>query len=748
MQGSVSPPAIKRKKNVNRKVKRIMIIAALAVTALLLIYNTAAAFVLSDEYEGDGGFFARASYSLSHLFSDNPSSVFKKTSYKLFGAIPDNSVHAGRDGYLFPASSDSFDYDADAAGRLRYDGETLAAYLSSLEQRRDALLLDGCEFYVYVIPNSQTVLSDKVKGAVGDKTAAEALEAYLRENGFSGFRLLKSELSGTEIPAYHNTENAINEYGAYLVYNKIASDMPEAVQRRCGKIEIKSSDVSVIYTDGRELAVRAGIEKTAKNKTVVYPTTPYTSLFTAEPANGFTVCRLKDEYNDFIGRSELLFMIPDAGLREMLLPLLSASYTDTVYKNTLSYSKKAMELGHHGACVCVVREDELSSLLDKADSATYEARTAEFERGGAVTAPRVICSSYKQSGTVMIAGEGYDADTVTVVSSADKAVVSCLDGRFIAELYAKPNEKLTLTGSCEGRQPSETVYHNAPPTVSCEESVYAGGCSMLYYEQTVADYTGKNVMSSNVAAHLRGRFEKTVAKIRQLTGKDTKILFLSAPNPLTIYPEAASNELLAKKADKTNYDAFAEALDGADGVEFLDIRDVMRQNTDIGKLYYQTDTHWTELGAYFGYRTLTEAISKDFPAVTPLSLSMFDQTEKTVAAGDLSGFSGLSKLTENVEFLKPNFRLRAVGIPEKPDTIDRSVYGDELTSAVNNDSLPAAVMIRDSYSANLFPIICEHFSYLYCQSMWNYSIDYDKIAELKPDYVIYVICERNLGVFT
>ena len=61
VQGSVSPPAIKRKKNVNRKVKRIMIIAALAVTALLLIYHTAAAFVLSDEYEGDGGFFARAS---------------------------------------------------------------------------------------------------------------------------------------------------------------------------------------------------------------------------------------------------------------------------------------------------------------------------------------------------------------------------------------------------------------------------------------------------------------------------------------------------------------------------------------------------------------------------------------------------------------------------------------------------------------------------------------------------------------
>ncbi|MBR0061541.1 MAG: hypothetical protein IJP68_08675 [Selenomonadaceae bacterium] len=67
---------------------------------------------------------------------------------------------------------------------------------------------------------------------------------------------------------------------------------------------------------------------------------------------------------------------------------------------------------------------------------------------------------------------------------------------------------------------------------------------------------------------------------------------------------------------------------------------------------------------------------------------------------------------------------------------------------MNNDALPVAVMIRDSYSANLFPFICEHFSYLYCQSMWNYTPDYDKIAELKPDYVIYVICERNFGTLT
>ena len=725
-------------------VKRGLLIAFAVAAALLFAYNAAAAVSLAGEYDGDGGFFARVSYSLSHLFTDSVTDTFKKTAYRTLGVIVEKSVDVGYDGYLFPTKTDKFDYKTDIKGGVRYDN---GAYLSALETRRDALSLDGCALYIYVIPNSQTALRGKVKGADKNvKTAAEELEKYLNENGFENFRLLTEELSDAAFPAYHNTENGINEYGAYLIYKAVAADMPETVQRRYGDITLESSGVSVFYTDGRDLAVRAGIEKSAKNLTVVYPTSPYTSLYTSEYKNGCTVCRLKDEYNDFIGSSEILFHIPDAAARESLKPLFSASYTDTAYKNTLTYSSKTMELGKFSACVYILREDELSSLLDASDTATYRARTDEL--GGIAAAPSVICSSYKKSGTVIVAGEGADDTVITVSSASDTVSVRCLDGRFIAELKAEPNEKLTLTAAGEGKESSERVYCNAPPMASCEENVYAGGGSMLYYGMTVDDYTGAGVATATMEQHARERFEKsfdkTLKKIREASGKDTKILILAAPNPLTVYPDAASAELKQKRADKTTYDIFAETVGKIDGVEVLDIREVMRQNTDIGKLYYQTDTHWTELGAYFGYRAITEAVAKDFPAVSPYSLSMFTLDDKEVSAGDLSGFAKLSGLTENVQFMKPHFKLRAVGMSEKPDTIDRSLYGGELRSAVDNAEYPTAVMVRDSYSANLFPWIAEHFSYLYCQSMWSYTPDYEKIAELKPDYVIYVVCERNL----
>ena len=727
-------------------VKRGIIAAVAAAAALLAAYNTAAAVSLSDEYDGDGGFFPRASYSLSHLFTDPVADTFKKTVYHVFGAVAEPGVDAGYDGCLFPSKTEDFDYKADIKGGYRYDK---AAFLSALEARRDALALDGCGFYVYVIPNSQTVLRDKVKGA--DKTAVTAakdLEKYLNGNGFDNFRLLDKELTSPEVPAYHNTENAVNEYGAYLIYKAVAAGMPEAVTRRFEEITIEKSDITSYYTDGRELAVRAGIEKAAKNLTVVYPTVPYTSRYTSEYKNGCTVCRLREEYNDFIGSSEILFQIPDPGARESLKPLFSASYTDTVYKNTLSYSEKTMELGRFSVCVYIIREDELSALLDNADTATYRARTDEYERGGVSAAPQVVCASCKSSGTVIVAGDSEENGTVTVSSSSDSVSVPCLDGRFIAELKAKPNEKLTLTATGEGKETSERVYYNAPAATSCEETVFAGGGSMLYYGWTVDDYTGANLAHPATEQHTGDRFEKTfdkiLKKVREASGKDTKILFLAAPNPLTVYPGAASKELIQKRAERTMYDVFAESVGKIDGVEVLDIREVMRQNTDVGKLYYQTDTHWTELGAYFGYRAVVEAVAADFPAVSPYSLSMFGFEEKEVSAGDLSGFAKLSGFTENVTFLKPNFRLRAVGTPEKPDTVDRSVYGGELRSAVDNAEYPVAVMVRDSYSANLFPWISEHFSYLYCRSMWSYTPDYEEIAVLKPDYVIYVVCERNL----
>ena len=721
------------------KTKKAVIIIFSVILSVAFAYTVAATMTLASEYDGDGGFGAVPD-AAARLFTDPFMTTFKKTVYKLFGAIIEEGVTAGSDGYLFPTKTEDFDYSSDISGDAHYDSETKAGFLSSLVSRQNALALDNCELYVFVIPNSQTVLREKLKTkAKNGATAAEDLETYLHENGFENFYMLDDALKDKEYDTYNNTENTVNGYGAYIIYQEIAAHMPENISRRSDQITLDGADISVSYSEGGALAKEAGIEKLLKNKNVSYKSNKFTSNYTSELSGSLTVCRLKDEYNGFIGRSSLFLQIP-ASERTLFMPLFSASYTDTAYNNSLSYSYSAVSAIKPTVNVCIVREDRLTSLLNESDIKTYLIRIENAGKGGVTAQPVITAVSYKQSGSAFVAGSCEEGAEITVSSGEESVSAVCRNGLFIAEVKANKGEALAVYARSGEKEKSDTVKCTVPASVTSEESVFAGGASMLYYGETVDDYTGANMYEPQQLERIKMRAEAILSKIREASGKETEIIFLSAPNPLSVYTENASEFHAKGRAEITRLDRFGRALSDVDGVTFLDIREDMRQNTDIDKLYYQTDTHWTETGAYFGYRAIAEAVGQ-----TPYSLNLFKTEEKSVMSGDLASFAGLYGLTENVRFLKPVFKLKAVGIAEKPDTIDRSRYAGELESAVNDDSLPTAVMIRDSYSANLFPFICEHFSYMYAQRMWEYEPDYEKIAEIKPDYVIYVICERNLG---
>ena len=721
------------------KIKKAVITGLAAMLAVIIAYGVAATVTLASEYEGEGGFAAFSDVA-SRLFSDPLSLTFKKTVYKLFGVVTDKNVSKGYGGYLFPTKTDDFDYAADIAGKAHYDGETKQRFLYSLTARQNALARDGCGFYVFVIPNSQTVLRDKLKAKNKDGvTAAQDLETYLHENGFYNFYLLTDALSDKEYDTYNNTENSVNGYGAYLIYRNIAERLPESVLRRCRLLTLDNADISVSYSNGGTLAKKAGIEKLIKNKNVLYKSTKFTSCYSQDLINGFTVCTLKEQYNEFIGRSSVLLQIPDSE-RTLLLPLFSASFTDTVYNNSLSYSYTAVSAAKPSVNVCILREDRLISLINGDDIKTYEARIENEDLSDVTKTPEITSVSYKQSGTAFVAGNCEDGAAVTVTSGQGSVTAVCKNGLFITEVPAERGEELYVYAEADGKAKSDTAKGSVPATVSAEENVFAGGASTLYYGETVSDYTGANLLKTAQIERIKNKYASIVEKVREASGKDTEIIFLTAPDPLSVYPEYASERHRAKRADITRLDQFGEALSGVDGVTFLDVRGVMRQNTDIGKLYYQTDTHWTETGAYFGYRAIVEAAGQ-----TPHPLGSFETEETSAPSGDLSSFAGLTGLTETVKFLKPLFELKAKGVENKPDSIDRSLYSDVLESKTEDEDLPSALMIRDSYSANLFPFICEHFRRLYCQSMWDYEPDYEKITEIKPDYVIYVICERNIG---
>ncbi|MBQ3869085.1 MAG: hypothetical protein II777_00930 [Clostridia bacterium] len=725
---------------------KITVIILAAIAAALLAFHITAVAVLMSEYEEEtNGFqsFLRAETELTGLKLPE---IFTKIKYRFTGKISYNGVENNGD-LLFPTGDGYFDYKADAEGKLDFSEAERETILDQLRKRKQAHEEDGAEYFVFVIPNSQSVLKNELP--FGDPSASSRLlklNGYLEENGFDGLYILDGAFASAGYPVFHNTENAINEYGALLSFRYIVSKLPEQLGRRMNVIEPEEPITG--YSAGRELARRVKLERVIKNENVYYDTARFESMYDKTVRSGLTFCTLKDEYNDFLGSSSVLVESYDKYELNLFRPLFAASFSLTCFKEDLSYSKNAVSEISPSAVVCLIREDRLNALLEEYDALTYNAKLDGEAAPEITKTPENISVVPLTPHTALIAGECEDNCVVTVTAGNETYTVRSAYGRFFAEVPAGYTESaVKISAKASGKATSEQVKATVKTTsgASCETGV--GNTSMLYYTPTLRDYTGGNLFSERRLSYIRSGFEKYISDIRAKTGGNTKVIFLVAPDPLSVYPEAASEKYIGKRAGYTRIDQLAAALEGTDGLSFIDLRGIMRQNADIGKLFYQTDTHWTELGAYFGYRAVVSEIGADFPKVSPLPLNMFTAAESTVRAGDLASFAGLAGFTEKVSFLTPNAACKAVGAPEKPDTIDRSVYAPSFTSRTGNAAYPNALVIRDSYSANLFPILCEHFNTLYCQPMWDADTDYEKLAQIKADYVIIVCAERNLDTY-
>jgi len=54
------------------------------------------------------------------------------------------------------------------------------------------------------------------------------------------------------------------------------------------------------------------------------------------------------------------------------------------------------------------------------------------------------------------------------------------------------------------------------------------------------------------------------------------------------------------------------------------------------------------------------------------------------------------------------------------------------------------MMYRDSFSSNLIDFLADSFSRSTFTEMWNFTVNLEEVADLKPDYVIIEVVERNI----
>ena len=314
---------------------------------------------------------------------------------------------------------------------------------------------------------------------------------------------------------------------------------------------------------------------------------------------------------------------------------------------------------------------------------------------------------------------------------------------------------LSLTQEEPGKGESEQIIVTVQPRPGFSLADQ-GVCQVAFGDKMqghffgqLEDWCGTNILSDNQVDGVQKRIK---SKVDYLAGRDCKLVYLIITNPIEIYPETAPERFVRSDKDISRTEQFEKAARAA-GATVIDAREILEEHRDdIYKIYNKTDSHWTAYGAYWGYKILMDEIGKDYEAAKPLPIDgNFEFYNKESMSGDMMVHLQLqnSLLHENGTFVK--WLTKAVSNPDVyvkgSVQLDFSPVQDTQTvsNRLDPEGKPTAMIVRDSFSTNIYGYVNNSFSEVYWQNMWNYKFDKDYIENTNPDYYIYIVAERNIG---
>lgn len=225
-------------------------------------------------------------------------------------------------------------------------------------------------------------------------------------------------------------------------------------------------------------------------------------------------------------------------------------------------------------------------------------------------------------------------------------------------------------------------------------------------------------------------------------------LFVSiVPNKANIYPEFMPKHIV--KAEKGGYGLQMQGYLKENDIQVIDLYEPLFKAKKEHNVYYKTDNHWNDFGAFIASKAIVDELSKVDPSMKPLNINSYEIKKVREKAGDIAKMLSVEDFLsdENVipihlagenSYQKDQNKYKCIaGFPYP--------YEFEHTRYTNNDSLPTILIIRDSFGAKPFKYIAE--SCKKCVTIfdaWHYGLNEDIIASEKPDFVLYLILESQL----
>ena len=232
--------------------------------------------------------------------------------------------------------------------------------------------------------------------------------------------------------------------------------------------------------------------------------------------------------------------------------------------------------------------------------------------------------------------------------------------------------------------------------------------------------------------------ENVLSAANYLKENDIIYYLALAPNKHTIYGDKLFNTNYNGETKKTQVH---NALSNYN-LKLIDLGNGFDEIEE--QLFFKTNTHWNDLGAYYGYKNLMKGIKREFKNIKSVSLNEVDIETKIHWKEDLTNmlYIRVKEIGEHFTIKNPKSQKikSRLTIPynykRKPET-----YEHRYKSNANDLKV---LIFRDSFSSAMEKYLAESFGEIVF--IWSSIIDKDLIQEEKPDIVIHEIIERNIDV--
>ena len=127
-----------------------------------------------------------------------------------------------------------------------------------------------------------------------------------------------------------------------------------------------------------------------------------------------------------------------------------------------------------------------------------------------------------------------------------------------------------------------------------------------YYNNTISDAYGNLSFEDGMLQKITNKIDSIN---RFLTNNNISFYVVIAPNKNSIYKENLPYKF---KQKETRLQVLKSHLKQTIGFNLIDLTSTLTNKKNTHDIYIKSDTHWNDLGAYYGYEELMNEINKDY----------------------------------------------------------------------------------------------------------------------------------------